>query len=418
MNLKLVNWCRSWRTDPAMNFGGCGTTIWMNFSSMLCQTLINLSNLMMPSLGICATMVSKCSMFNTCFSQHSSTVNKPDYHSSTASWHTPSSVLTPTKHSLSLLSASGSPSGHRRNWPMMPFMVWPVLKMNSAHQRRHIHSSTTVNSSTSSSSRRYPIYSTLEMHSRWSRRRSLSGRWPRQLDRMNHWSFVWSSNTILSCPLRVWRLSNGRTMSTSTTWQQSKAGMLPISEMVIWWLVAASEQTEWPSKPWHALVSSIGWSWWCCLLNVTTCILTLFSVVLANEPSPSTVVWADTMHVFTVQVHDDNNNLLSKPEWILHGQNVCDALRTLLDDPQLMFYDASDEEISIIEQREARHNVLALDDGHVVTYGGGNAEKGVVAGLRENGGFRVGGFPTEGLLEGAGGAHCMSNALRRHSASH
>ena len=121
----------------------------------------------------------------------------------------------------------------------------------------------------------------------------------------------------------------------------------------------------------------------------------------------------DTMHVFTVQVHDDNNNLLPKPEWILHGQNVCDALRKVLNNPQLMFYDATDGETSIVEQREARHNVLALADGHVVTYGGGDAEKGVVAGLRKNGGFRVGVIPTEGLLAGAGGVHCLTNALRR-----
>ena len=122
---------------------------------------------------------------------------------------------------------------------------------------------------------------------------------------------------------------------------------------------------------------------------------------------------ANIMQVLTVETHDDNNNLLAKPNWISHGQNVCDALRTLLDDPQLMFYDAEDEETSIVEQRECRHNVLALDDGHVVTYAGGDAEKGIVRSLRENGGYRVGLIPTEGLLGGFGGVHCLTNALRR-----
>ncbi|CAF3440260.1 unnamed protein product [Rotaria sp. Silwood1] len=122
---------------------------------------------------------------------------------------------------------------------------------------------------------------------------------------------------------------------------------------------------------------------------------------------------ANQMEVFTVQTHDPNNNILSKPKWISHGFDIRQVLRNLLNDSELVFYDAEDEETSIIEQRECRHNVLAVDDCHIVTYDGGNSEKSIVAQMIKNNACEVGLIPTEGLLEGCGGMHCMTNTIRR-----
>ena len=102
---------------------------------------------------------------------------------------------------------------------------------------------------------------------------------------------------------------------------------------------------------------------------------------------------ANIMEVFTVATHDDNNNLLSKPKWISHGCDVRQALRKLLNDPELIFYDALDEETSIVEQRECRHNVFVIDDYHVVTYAGGDSEKGIVTEMTRNNDCRVGLIP-------------------------
>ena len=125
---------------------------------------------------------------------------------------------------------------------------------------------------------------------------------------------------------------------------------------------------------------------------------------------------AHSMEVFTVEFTDkNNNNLFSKPQWSSHGTNVRQALRKILNDSQLIFYDASDRQTSIVEQRQCRHNVLALDDNHVVTYAGGDLVKGIGARMTRNNQCRVGLIPVQGLLEGFGGMHCMTNALRRRS---
>ena len=122
---------------------------------------------------------------------------------------------------------------------------------------------------------------------------------------------------------------------------------------------------------------------------------------------------ANQMEVFTVETQDVNNNAFAKPEWISHGCDVREALRKLLNDCELVFYDAEDKETSIVEQRECRHNVLVVDDCHVMTYAGGDLKKGIVAQMTRNNVCQVGLIPTEGLLEGCGGAHCMTNAIRR-----
>ncbi|CAF1442590.1 unnamed protein product [Adineta ricciae] len=121
------------------------------------------------------------------------------------------------------------------------------------------------------------------------------------------------------------------------------------------------------------------------------------------------------MDVFTVETHDDNNNKFINPKWILYGCDVRAALRKLLNNNSLRFYDAVDEATSIEEQRECRHNVVAIDDYHVVTYAGGNPEKGIVNQMTRNGACSVDVIPSQGLLEGGGGAHCMTNAIRRRS---
>ena len=122
---------------------------------------------------------------------------------------------------------------------------------------------------------------------------------------------------------------------------------------------------------------------------------------------------ANEMEVFTLETHDVNDNIHSKPEWISHGFDVRQALRKLLNDSELMFYDAQDEDTSITEQRECRHNVLAINDCHVMTYAGGDSKKGIVAQMTRNNVCQVGLVPTEGLLEGCGGMHCMTNPIRR-----
>lgn len=116
---------------------------------------------------------------------------------------------------------------------------------------------------------------------------------------------------------------------------------------------------------------------------------------------------AQIMEVFTVHTHET-------VEWISHGSDIRQALSLLLND-DLKFYDAEDEETSIQEQRDCRHNVVVINDGHVMTYAGGDAKKGVVARMTRSGECRVGLVPTRGLLEGGGGMHCMTNALCRRA---
>jgi arginine deiminase len=59
---------------------------------------------------------------------------------------------------------------------------------------------------------------------------------------------------------------------------------------------------------------------------------------------------ANIMEVFTVETHDVNSNIYPKPEWTSHGCDLRQALRKLLNDSELTFYDAQDEETSINEQ--------------------------------------------------------------------
>jgi arginine deiminase len=122
---------------------------------------------------------------------------------------------------------------------------------------------------------------------------------------------------------------------------------------------------------------------------------------------------ANIMEVFTVTIHDVNHNLFDKPEWTSHGCDVRQALRKILNDSELKFYDAQDEKTSIDEQRECRHNVFVLNDYHVVTYAGGDLKKGIVAEMTRNNDCQVYLIPSEGLIEGGGGVHCMTNATRR-----
>jgi len=124
---------------------------------------------------------------------------------------------------------------------------------------------------------------------------------------------------------------------------------------------------------------------------------------------------AETMEIFTVENRDINNNLYLKPKWISYGCDIRQALRNLLNDPQLIFYDAQDEETSIYEQRQCRHNVVVIDDCHVVTYAGSDQEKGIITQMTRNNICQVGQIPPQGLSEGGGGVHCMTNAIRRRA---
>ncbi|CAF3077600.1 unnamed protein product [Rotaria sp. Silwood2] len=122
---------------------------------------------------------------------------------------------------------------------------------------------------------------------------------------------------------------------------------------------------------------------------------------------------AETMEVFTVENQSINNNIFSKPKWVSHGCNVRQALQKILDDPKLIFYDAEDEETSIHEQQQCRHNVIVIDDCHVMTYAGGDPEKGIITQMTRNNICQVGQVPSQGLSEGGGGVHCMTNGIRR-----
>ncbi|CAF3704989.1 unnamed protein product [Adineta steineri] len=124
---------------------------------------------------------------------------------------------------------------------------------------------------------------------------------------------------------------------------------------------------------------------------------------------------AKTMEVYTIENQYYHQNTYFEPEWISHGCDVRQALRNILNNPNLIFYDAKDEQTSIDEQAHDRFNVLAIDDNHVTTYAGGDATNGLVACMTQNNMCRVGLIPVEGLLEGGGGAHCMTNAIRRRT---
>jgi len=124
---------------------------------------------------------------------------------------------------------------------------------------------------------------------------------------------------------------------------------------------------------------------------------------------------AKKMEVFTLEMTDCNNNIVLHPKWISHGCDVRQALRNLLNDPNLIFYDSQDEETSIQDQGQCRHNVVVIDDCHVVVYAGSDSKKGIVADMTRNNVCRVGQIPPQGLSEGGGGVHCMTNAIRRRA---
>ncbi|CAF0996816.1 unnamed protein product [Adineta ricciae] len=118
---------------------------------------------------------------------------------------------------------------------------------------------------------------------------------------------------------------------------------------------------------------------------------------------------ADSMEVFTLK------KIGEEVKWISHGCKVRDALIKVLDNRDLVFYDAADKETSLNEQRNCRYNVVVIDRNHVVTYSGSDAKNGIVAQMTRNNACRVGEIPPQGLFEGGGGVHCMTNALRRRS---
>ncbi|CAF1322299.1 unnamed protein product [Adineta ricciae] len=121
---------------------------------------------------------------------------------------------------------------------------------------------------------------------------------------------------------------------------------------------------------------------------------------------------ADQLPVYTVQTPIEGNGRI---EWLYHGNDVRRALRHLLCDPTLHFYDAAEEKASTDEQHERRDNVLCIDNQNVITYAGGEPVNGIVGRMLRSKRYpcHVQTFPQEGLIEGFGGAHCMTNALHR-----
>ena len=117
---------------------------------------------------------------------------------------------------------------------------------------------------------------------------------------------------------------------------------------------------------------------------------------------------ANTMKVSVVEHRDENNNLYTKPKWISHGCNVREALQLLLNDPELIFYDALDEKTSAEDQRQCRHNVVVIDDYHVAMYAGSDITAGIATQMTRDNVCRVGLIPPQGLSEGGGGVHCMT----------
>jgi arginine deiminase len=117
------------------------------------------------------------------------------------------------------------------------------------------------------------------------------------------------------------------------------------------------------------------------------------------------------MEVFTVESRDAPCRSI----WISHGTDVCQALQILLQADHLIFYDSADTPTSIADQAQHRHNVLAIDDTHIITYDNGHKHRGIVTAMLRAG-VLVGLIPHEGLAIGGGGCHCMTNALRRSAA--
>ncbi|CAF3738172.1 unnamed protein product [Rotaria sp. Silwood1] len=121
---------------------------------------------------------------------------------------------------------------------------------------------------------------------------------------------------------------------------------------------------------------------------------------------------AQQLTVYTVQTPREEG---AKTEWLSHGKDVRKALRHLLSDVELKFYDAADEATSIAEQHQCRDNMLCLGNQTVITYAGGDPINGIINQLEHDRQHpcHVETFPSKGLIEGCGGAHCMTNALHR-----
>ncbi|CAF1109746.1 unnamed protein product, partial [Didymodactylos carnosus] len=121
---------------------------------------------------------------------------------------------------------------------------------------------------------------------------------------------------------------------------------------------------------------------------------------------------ATIMEIFEVTPDVINNSC----RWTAKGKNVGDVLENLLG-KSLTFYDAKTEKVSIKDQTNCRHNVLAIDEYHIATYSGGDDESSITSQMIGHPQFpcTVFSVPTAGLLEGAGGAHCLTNGIRRRS---
>ncbi|CAF3054008.1 unnamed protein product [Rotaria sp. Silwood2] len=121
---------------------------------------------------------------------------------------------------------------------------------------------------------------------------------------------------------------------------------------------------------------------------------------------------AHQLAVYTVQTPKEGDG---QTEWLLHGHDVREALRHLLCDADLKFYDAADEATSIAEQHQCRDNMLCVCNQTVITYAGGDPIKGVFHQMTHDKSrpCHVDTFPSQGLIEGCGGAHCMTNPLHR-----
>ncbi|CAF0997955.1 unnamed protein product [Didymodactylos carnosus] len=112
------------------------------------------------------------------------------------------------------------------------------------------------------------------------------------------------------------------------------------------------------------------------------------------------------MSVYEVTL-DTNGSL----RWVSKGS--VETLDSVLGHT-VTFYDSKTDEASVEDQRSCRHNALAIDECHVITYGEDDKENSIVTQMKQSS-FIVFPIHTAGLLEGTGGAHCMTNALSRRS---
>ncbi len=89
---------------------------------------------------------------------------------------------------------------------------------------------------------------------------------------------------------------------------------------------------------------------------------------------------------------------------------------TFLLNRSLFFYDSVDEITSTDEQSRCRHNVFALCEHHVTTYDGDiDPIKSIYTQMINHKQYpcRVQLIRAKGLIEGGGGAHCITNSIAR-----